>query len=305
MNVRARVHRRHRTAPRGRQASRAGRHAARRSVPTVYERATAEQTRRAFGLPEDYRVDAVLASGAWDLFSDSQHRPHLVQSLTDLGLGDLATGDGPGSLRRLTHAQVGHTSEFVHEGRRVWFVPVMGTAVMSWYLHAACLLGARRIVLVGTVGGLSPSLHTADLIVPNRSDGTHSAWMYHRSNDPATRPDPTMAASLARRLRAALPSGATIAEGPTTTCETILAETAQDVAEWSAAGYLGVEMEAAVTFAIGRHFDIPAAAALYVADTLLDEVGFLDPAYADSAAARSHARQVQYDVGLAELLQLP
>ncbi len=181
----------------------------------------------------------------------------------------------------------------------------MGTAVMSWYLHAACLLGARRIVLVGTVGGLSPSLHTADLIAPNRSDGTHSAWMYHRSDDPATHPDPAMAASLVRRLRAALPPGATVAQGPTTTCETILAETAQDVTEWSAAGYLGVEMEAALTFAVGRHFGIPAAAALYVADALVTEVGFLDPDYTDSAAARSHARQVQYDAALAELLQLP
>jgi len=277
----------------------------RRKLPAVYERAIAEQMRRAFGLPENHRVDAVLASGAWDLLGDSQHRPHLVQSLVDLGLSDLATGDSPESLRRLTHPQLGHASEFVHEGSRVWFVPVMGTAVMSWYLHAACLLGARRIVLVGTVGGLAPSLRTADVIVPDRSDGAHSAWMYHRGDDPATRPDPAMAASLVRRLRAALPAGSTIAQGPTTTCETILAETAQDVAEWSAAGYLGVEMEAAVTFAIGRHFGIPAAAALYVADTLVTEIGSLDPAYADSAAARSHARQVQYDAALAELLQLP
>jgi len=271
----------------------------------VYQWTTADQLRRAWGLAEDYRVDAVLASGAWDLLGDSQHRPHLVQSFVDLGLGDLANSGGPSSLHRLTQPQFGHASEFVHEGRRVWFVPVMGTAVMSWYLHAACLLGARRIVLVGTVGGLAPSLHTVDMVVPDRSDGTHSAWMYHHNDDPATRPDPAMAESLVRRLRAALPTGATIAQGPTTTCETILAETARDVQQWSAAGYLGVEMEAAVTFAIGRHFDIPAAAALYVADTLLTEVGFLDPAYADSKAARSHARQVQYDVGLAELLQLP
>lgn len=269
---------------------------------SVYQRTTAEQLRGAFGLPPGYRVDTVLASGAWDLIGDSQHRPHLAQAMTDLGLGTLTDPDAPGSLHRLTQPQFGHASAFTHDGRRTWFVPVMGTAVMSQYLHSACLLGARRIVLVGTVGGLSPVLRPGDLIVPTMSHGTHSAWMYSRDDTLDVLPDPVLAASLARRLRAALPLGTEVAEGPTTTCETILAETAADVREWSGAGYLGVEMEAALTFAVARHFGIPGAAVLCVADTLVDDVGFLDPVYQDSAAVRAAARQVQYDVALAELL---
>lgn len=268
----------------------------------VYQRTTAAQLRTAFDLPPAYRVDTVLASGAWDLVSESQHLPHLVRAMTDVGLGALTSGEAPGSLRRLTQPQFGHASAFTQDGRRTWFVPVMGTAVMSQYLHSACLLGARRIVLVGTVGGLSPTLRPADLIVPTRSHGTHSAWMYSRDEALELFPDTVLAASLAGRLRAALPPGAGVAEGPTTTCETILAETADDVREWSAAGYLGVEMEAALTFAVGRHFGVPAAAVLYVADNLVADVGFLDPAYQDSAAVRAGARQVQYDVALAELL---
>ena len=161
--------------------------------------------------------------------------------------------------------------------------------------------GPARIVLVGSVGGLSPALPAGSLIVPDRAAGTHSAWMYHRGAQAGTRPDPGLAAALVRRLRAALPDGVPVAQGPTTTCETILAETADDVRDWSSAGFLGVEMEAALTFAIGHRFGVPAAAVLHVADTLVDQVGFLDPGYADTAPARAEARQVQDDVAVAEL----
>ncbi len=265
----------------------------------MYQDLTAERLRRHVGFAPDHRVDAVLASGAWDLLGDSVHQPYLVQALADAGLGDVAAGVGPGGLRRVEIPEFGHAREFLVDGYRIWFVPVMGTAVMSQYLHAAALLGARALVLVGTVGGLAPQLQAADLIVPTVSRGTHSAWMYHRVEPPDLRPDPTLAASLAGRLRAA---GVAVAQGPTTTCEALLAETWDDVTTWSAAGYLGVEMEAALTFAVGAHFGIPAAAVLYVTDNLIAEIGFFDAAHADSAEARHRARRLQYDAALAELL---
>lgn len=269
----------------------------------MYQTLTADRLRRHFGFSDEYRVDAVLASGTWDLLAETHHVPHLVAALTDLGLGDIAAGRGPGGLRRIEIPQFGHAREFTVDGRRFWFVPVMGTAVMAQYLHAASLMGATSIVLVGTVGGLSPRLCAADFIVPTVARGTHSAWMFHRVDPPDFPADPTLSASLLRRLRAADLGGSLIAEGPTTTCESISAETWEDVQEWSRQGYLGVEMEAALTFAVGAHFATSAAAVLYVADNLIAEVGFFDAGHADSAAVRARARQLQYDVALAELLQ--
>ena len=269
----------------------------------MYETLTADTLRRHFGFPDDYQVDTVLASGTWDLIADTHHMPHLVRALTDLGLGDIVTGSGPEALRRLTIPQFGHAWEFIVDGRRTWFAPVMGTAVMAQYLHTACLMGARKLLLVGTVGGLSPDLNPADFIVPTVSRGTHSAWMYSRIEPIDIHPDPAFSEVLAGRLDAALPPRRTVARGPTTTCESIAAETWDDVQTWSAQGYLGVEMEAALTFAIGAYFKVPAAAVLYVADNLIAEVGFFDAGFADSAQARRRARQLQYDVALGELLR--
>jgi len=265
----------------------------------MYATLTADRLRRHVGLAQDYRVDTVLASGTWDLLADAHHLPHLVQAMTDLGLGEVAAGTGPGALRRVEVPHLGHAREFVVEDRRTWFVPVMGTAVLAQYLHAACLLGARALVLVGTMGGLSPDLRAGDLVVPDLARGNDSAWMYARVDPPDVLPDADLSASLAARLADA---GTRVVRGPTTTCECIAAETWEDVLSWSGQGYLGVEMEAALTFAVGRHFGVPAGAVLYVADDLIGEVGFFDAAHADSAAARAHARQVQYDVALAELL---
>ncbi len=106
-----------------------------------------------------------------------------------------------------------------------------------------------------------------------------------------------------RRLSACDLQGREVTEGPTTTCESIFAETRADVQTWSQQGYLGVEMEAALTFAVASHFGTSAAALLYVSDNLIAEVGFFDAAHAETAAVRTRARRLQYDIALAELLQ--
>jgi uridine phosphorylase len=68
------------------------------------------------------------------------------------------------------------------------------------------------------------------------------------------------------------------------------AETAGDVARWSAAGFAAVEMEAAVTCAIGAAFGVPAAAAVYVADALISGETVYHPTYGDSRAVRHASR---------------
>lgn len=87
-------------------------------------------------------------------------------------------------------------------GRLIWLVPVMGTAVMSAYLHMAGLLGAKQIISAGGMGGLSPGLRSGDVVVPVASEGTHSAWMYHRAPDRIFHPDAALSSRLADRLRA-------------------------------------------------------------------------------------------------------
>ena len=68
------------------------------------------------------------------------------------------------------------------------------------------------------------------------------------------------------------------------------AETAQDVASWSAAGFRAVEMESAVVCAVAAAFGVPAAAAIYVADCLISGETVYHPRYAQSRSIRSSSR---------------
>ena len=57
-------------------------------------------------------------------------------------------------------------------------------------------------------------------------------------------------------------------------------------------------------FALSTHFSVPAAAVLYVAGNLIEEITMLDDAHKDTAEHRDNARALQYKIAVAELLGL-
>ena len=48
-----------------------------------------------------------------------------------------------------------------------------------------------------------------------------------------------------------------------------MAETFEDVKNWSKEGFLGVEMEASTIFAVSKHFNVASTALLIVGDNLI------------------------------------
>jgi purine-nucleoside phosphorylase len=261
----------------------------------MYRSLTADAFRQAAGLPEGYHVDGLLATGVWDLFADKQIS--LVESaLTSLGQEV--------ELTRLPGSSLGHGYEFRVAGKVFWWVPVMGTAVMSQYVHCATLLGSQKNLLFGTVGGLRHGMRAGDLVVPSASVGNDNALMYQRDvvNKLFT-PDENLRLSLLSRIRdLELPESVQLWQGVTNTCEVMFAESSDDVAQWSEEGFLGVEMEAAMMFALSASFNVPSAAVLSVADNLIEEESFFSENYEDNRKLRMIVKQLQYDVLLAELV---
>jgi len=259
----------------------------------MYTNITVDALRKRVELPKDYTVDGFLAAGTWDLFGETRHLPKIRASLHTLGIETEVT--------RIEGEHLGHAYEFMVDNKRYWFVPQMGTAYVSQYAHMASMLGSKKNILAGVVGGLKPGIKPGDFIIPTASKGNENALMYQRANtDLLFCPDRELSDKLKRRL-----GDHQVYEGTTCTCEVMLAETADDVAGWSREGYLGVEMEAALMFALSKHFNIPSAAILYVADNLIEEVTVFHDDYDQSLAARERAKQIKYEVALAELLDLP
>ena len=160
-----------------------------------------------------------------------------------------------------------------HQGATLWYAPVIGGPMAGFVLHCAGVLGVKGIVQIGSFGGTRRGLQVGDLLLvteAGRGDGV-SDW-YLPEGVPA-RSDEGLTdwfrAALARR-------GLTWQEGPVFTTPAFMAEKWEDILRWESEGYVGVEMEAAATFAIAQHFHVPCACLIYLADNLIEERHLLD-----------------------------
>lgn len=265
-----------------------------------FQEFTGTAVRERLGVDEGYVVDAFLGFGIFDRYAativrDVERHAHRIGHPITVA---------PVEAVEYSHAYqiIGGSPAASGSQYRIWLVPVMGTAVMAYYAHAACVLGARALVLGGSAGGLLDGMATGDFIVPTAAVGNDSATLYARhapststawtatALGPRLVPDSSLTGVLATGLSRGCGDAARVWTGETVTCEMLGAETADDVRAWAEQGFVGVEMETAVVCAVGAAFGVPAAAAQYVADCLVDGHHFFHAAYADSRQTRRQAR---------------
>jgi len=122
------------------------------------------------GLPPDYTLDGLLVTGVFDLWGEEIHLPQVVNYLDSNGYKY--------EISKFKQKDIGHAHELRLENKVIWFVPVMGTAIMSLYAHIASLLGSKKNILIGSVGGLCLEVNPGDLIFPTKVVGNDNALMY-------------------------------------------------------------------------------------------------------------------------------
>jgi uridine phosphorylase len=142
-----------------------------------------------------------------------------------------------------------------------------GAAIAFEELIAA---GARRIIRVGTCGGLQPDLAAGDLIVATAAVQNTG---YGRETVPNGYPaaaDPALTLALARAVAAARPAARRgIVLSRDNFYPGVAAPAAPDYQTMSAARVLAVEMECAALFLVGSLRDVATAAVLVVDGNVL------------------------------------
>jgi uridine phosphorylase len=131
-------------------------------------------------------------------------------------------------------------------------------------------LGARRLIRVGTCGGLSRSLGLGDLVVVSEAiaaDGTSRAL----GATERERPDRQLLAAL-RRI-----GGEHVRAGAVASTDLFYDVPAGEERRWAAAGALVVDMETATLFALGRRRGLRTASLLLVSDLLLPRRVRIEP----------------------------
>lgn len=253
----------------------------------MYKKLTANDYRKHFKLPDDYAVDGFVVYGTYknhpfEQFEDSVKRSgHKYEK------------------SRLEHDFFGSLMEFTVEGKKYWVAIAYGGALLSEYLHLACLFGSKQNILIGSCGGLKKGAESLELVVPDWSAATESsASAYQPEADGKYMSDKALSDHLATLLS----DVHKVHRGATVTFQAMLAETWDDIQNWAQQGFVAVEMEAATVFAVSNHFNVPSAAILMIGDNLIEEQTVVDINYESARAKRRQVAQDAFDAAVTTLL---
>ena len=127
------------------------------------------------------------------------------------------------------------------------------------------MLGARRIIRVGTAGAFHPAIGEGDVVVPGEAFHVSTLPLMYSGVAGPSLADPGLTERLAREVEA---EGLKVHRGAVFSSDAFYLEGPEIVERWKAAGAVAVEMECATVFAVAAARGLSAAAALIVSNNL-------------------------------------
>jgi DeoD family purine-nucleoside phosphorylase len=146
----------------------------------------------------------------------------------------------------------------------------MGTPSLSIVVEELLRLGVRRLIRVGTCGGIAKGLATGDLVIATAACPTDGATATYLHGEPYA---PAADFALTRALvDAVAEAGITATTGLVASVD-VFYNTDDDYAQrWRDRGVLAFEMEASALFFLAARAGVQAACALTVSDVLGDDI---------------------------------
>ena len=249
----------------------------------MYKSLTKQDILKLLKLPSNYKVDGLIVFGT---HPKSTQYPYLYGALKKLF---------PNYKKetKIKNRFLSDIKSFKIGNKRIWFDVVYGAAYLSELLHVACMLGS--------CGGLRKDMKTGDIVLPVASFSNESATrMYQRNNESFLYfADKNLRLEIKNQLNPQY----TIHEGNLVNIQAMLGETKEDIENWIANGYYGVDMESATFFAISNHFKVPSTALLYVAENLAKEELVTSEQYQALRRDRLKTRRENYKIALKTVLE--
>lgn len=140
-----------------------------------------------------------------------------------------------------------------------------GTVILEGVMRSLVFTRVSAVIGLGTCGALQPEIECGDIVVADAAKAG-DALSSHYGFEPGQMipADAPLAGALSGFLeRGGLP----VHGGPVVTTGAVFRETDELIASWNESGFLGVELEAASLFALGKFLDIRTAIALMVTDS--------------------------------------
>jgi DeoD family purine-nucleoside phosphorylase len=144
----------------------------------------------------------------------------------------------------------------------------MGCPSAAIVIEELVQLGAKRILRVGTCGGLQPDLAIGDLIVAVSAAGADSTASHLIGGEPHV---PTADWELVHgAVHNAKHSGKAVRVGPIVSSDLFYNPDGSQYGRWMERGILAVEMEAAVLFTLGALRKVQTGCLLVVSDVVVE-----------------------------------
>ena len=146
----------------------------------------------------------------------------------------------------------------------------MGTPSLSIVVEELLRLGARRLIRVGTCGGIAAGMRTGDLVVATAAcptDGATQTYLHGEAYAPAA--DFKLTRGL---VDAADAAGADVRTGLVASVDVFYNTDDDYASRWRDRGVLAFEMEASALFFLAARAGVEAACVLTVSDVLGDDV---------------------------------
>jgi uridine phosphorylase len=143
--------------------------------------------------------------------------------------------------------------------------PALGAPYAVMVLEKLIVLGARMVLALGWCGSLQSGLAIGDLVLPTSTVSTEGTSGHYFLEGQPPDPDPGLCGVLRQLLSN---SDNRWQEGPVWSTDGFYRETAPQVTAYQAQGVLGVDMEMAALFTVGRFRKVPVAGLLVVSDEL-------------------------------------
>jgi purine-nucleoside phosphorylase len=146
----------------------------------------------------------------------------------------------------------------------------MGTPSLSIVVEELLRLGARRLIRVGTCGGIADGLRTGDLVIATAAcpvDGATNTYLHGEPYAPAADFELTRAL-----VDAAGGAGVEAQTGLVASVDVFYNADDDYAKRWRERGVLAFEMEASALFFLAARAGVQAACALTVSDVLSEEV---------------------------------
>jgi purine-nucleoside phosphorylase len=144
----------------------------------------------------------------------------------------------------------------------------MGCPTAGIVVEELAQLGAKRLLRIGTCGGLQPDLKLGDLIVALSAVPQDSTATHYVGGEPHA---PTASWDLVHgAVHAAKELGKPVRVGPIVSSDVFYDPDPGRAERWSSRGILAVEMEAAVLFTVGALRGLQAGCLLTVSDIIVE-----------------------------------